>query len=102
MLTCPVCGARSLRAYFQSAFSCGHCDIRLMSDIKGVSFVETLVLTIPLYLCAWTIANLFQYKNYAMTYALLALLLPAAAVHWLVVSHFVKLKICACQASNEI
>jgi hypothetical protein len=73
-----------------------------MSDIKGVSFVESLILAIPLYLCAWTIADLFHDREFAMTYALLALLLPAAAVHWLVASNFVKVKICARQTSNEV
>lgn len=102
MLVCPSCGARSFRAYFQSDFSCGHCGIRLMSDIKVVSFVESLILTIPSYLCAWTIADLFQDREFAMTYAALALLLPATAVHWLVVSHFVKLKMPPPQTSNEI
>lgn len=102
MLACPSCGIRSVRAYFESDFSCGHCGIRLVSDIKGVSFVESLILTIPLYLCVWTIADLFQDRNSAMMYALFTLLLPAAAVHWLVVSHFVKLKVHVTQAQPEI
>jgi uncharacterized protein (DUF983 family) len=89
---CPNCGAKPYAAFFKSKLRCPLCGTELESDLTLVSFVESLVCVVPVYLLIAQIEKALSLNGSQNTFAALLLLPIALVIHWAIVCRFVSLR----------
>ena len=90
LLACPDCGQSYRALYFHSQSTCPSCRAKVQTDVKTVSFVETLIGAPILWMAATLLRTYLNDQTGLLSYALL--ILPALAIHLFVVRRFVTSK----------
>ena len=90
---CPKCSDKLPKAFVRSKFECPKCHIQIKSNIKEISFYESLIFSAPSYLLIAMIAKYLPTGMWTMQLACLLLAPIAIAIHFCVIKEYMVLRI---------
>ncbi|WP_413898693.1 hypothetical protein [Rhodoferax sp.] len=88
---CPRCGMTPFVAFIKVRFVCPRCGAHLISDLRTIGVIETVVTVGPLYLAITAIATLWPVGEWSTIRAALILIVPAGAIHWAVLCRYLRI-----------
>ena len=90
-LACPSCGKEYAALYFRARSVCPYCKASVATDLRMISFLETLV-AVPVLWMVMTLLRVHLGETTGLICGLL-LLIPMQGLHRLVVRQYVTARI---------